>query len=66
MEPYKLSKKEHADMDRDLIECQQIKDDLERAKMAGVPNVEHIVQAVETCEERINKLKAIYAAKGKR
>jgi hypothetical protein len=65
MEPYQLSKKEVADMNRALAECNLIKQDLERARQAGVPNVEHIEEAVSVCEDRINKLKSIYASRRK-
>lgn len=62
---YQLSKKEIALLNQGLSECQAIKDDLERAKLAGVPNVEHIEEAVTTCEDRINKLKSTYAGNKK-
>lgn len=64
-QPYQLSKKEQAILNQGLSDCDAIKQDLERAKMAGVPNVDHIEAALETCQERINKLKATYGARNK-
>lgn len=64
-ERYQLSKKELAMFNQDLKDCQLIKEDLERAKLAGVPNVEFIEEAVTECENRINKLKSTYASKSK-
>lgn len=63
--PYQLSKKELDLLNQGLADCHAIKEDLERAKLAGVPNVEHIQQSVDKCEERINQLKAIYASNRK-
>lgn len=61
MTPFKLSKKELQTFNNDLGDCDLIKQDLERARQAGVPNVEHLEEAVRICEERIAKLKAAYA-----
>lgn len=66
MEPYKLSKKELQSLNQGLIEIANIKEDLDRARMAGVPNTEYVITACEVCEERINKLLATYNPKGKK
>jgi hypothetical protein len=65
MEPYKLSPKELRTLNQGLSDCEAIKADLERARIAGVPNIEHIEEAVAKCEEKINALKSTYASNKK-
>lgn len=65
MDRYKLSKRELQILNQGLIDCQNILDDLERAKNAGVPNIESIEESVNVCQERINKLKSTYASNKK-
>lgn len=61
MKPYQLSKNELQKLNQGLADLTAIREDLERAKMAGVPNIEHLENACQTCEDRINALKAVYA-----
>ena len=65
MASYKLSEKELAKLNRGLAELEDIKDDLERARIAGVPNMEHLDNACEQCKDNIVRLKEAYA-KGKK
>ena len=63
MAKVKLTKQEIERLNRDLRDCKDIKDDLARAKAAGVPNIEHLEDAVKHCEERIASIKQQYAPK---
>jgi hypothetical protein len=65
MTTFKLSKKELEQFNRDLQDCQAIIEDFERARQAGVPNMDVLVEKVVICQERIKKLKAAYAAREK-
>ena len=66
MQPYQLAKQEIKNLNQGLTECELIKQDLERAKAAGVPNVEHIEEALSVCVDRINSLLQTYNPKGKK
>lgn len=63
--PYELPKKNLELLNTHLKELPEIKADLERAKAAGVPNLENIEQRVQWCDERCRKLKANYFPKSK-
>ncbi len=63
---YQLGKQELKILNQDLTDCELIKQDLDRAEMAGVPNIEHLREAVAKCEERINNLLAHYNPRGKK
>jgi len=52
----KLSGHEVRRLRNDLKACQDIKDDFERAKMAGVPNIVDLEEKLDQCVDRINKL----------
>ena len=60
MTPFKLSKQELKKFNEHLHDCEAIKQDLERAQQAGVPNIEHLLAELESCKERISRLKAAY------
>jgi len=61
MKVFILSKEELKRMNNNLKDCDDIAEDLERARRAGVPNVEHLEEAVKTCRERIAAIKAVYS-----
>lgn len=65
MTPYQMGKREQQLINQVEKDCRDIRDDLERAKQAGVPNIEALEAALSTCEERAALLRSVYM-KGKK
>ena len=65
MASYQLSQQELRRINQDLKDLEDIADDLKQAQDAGVPNVEFLLDACDTCKQRIIALKKVYA-KGKK
>lgn len=63
--PYVPSKKEQDIWKQGLSDCDAIAQDLERAKDAGVPNIEALEEALQVCRDRIEKLRKIYSPRSK-
>lgn len=61
----KLSDKEIQRFNQDLKDLSDIKEDLNRAMEAGVPNIPALIDKCSECEERIKKFKMLYNPKGK-
>lgn len=61
MQRYKPSAKELKDWKQSIDDCNMIYEDLQRAKAAGVPNIEHLEDALLICKQRVEKLREIYA-----
>lgn len=55
-----LSEKDRAQMNRDLRDLVRLREDLDRAISAGVPEVDQLKPRCEHCIDRIEKIKAVY------
>jgi hypothetical protein len=58
---FKLSKQELQRFNQDLADCEAIAEDIEQARLAGVPNMDVLQERLELCRTRIEAFKAQYA-----
>ena len=65
MARFKLSKRELDELNAELADCAAIADDIEAARLAGVPNMDVLQEKLDICKQRIEKLKATYAVNKK-
>ena len=65
MASYQMSQREQKLISQGEKDCADIRDDLERARKAGVPNIEALEEALAICQERLALLRSVYL-KGKK
>lgn len=63
--PYKLSDKEIKRLNQALVDADLIKQDIERAREAGVPNMDAFIEVCNGQMECIANLKKQFASKAK-